>query len=146
MRVRKIKPGKIARVAALFFLFVILMFPFYFMLITSLKSEKDILITPIDYFPNPIVLENYVHAWNDSKFALYFFNTAIISILTLLLVSVVSMMTGYALSRYKFVGKSLAMVIFLVTQIVPSALLLICLLYTSRYRPPLLLHYPAQCS
>lgn len=112
-------------VLALAFFFVLLMFPFFFILITSFKPETEILKTPIKYIPNPATVENYINAWNDSKFALYFFNTVLLSVLTLLLVSVVSMMTGYAMSRYQFRGKSAAMVIFLITQIVPGALLLI---------------------
>lgn len=115
----------IARLLALFVLFVVLMFPFYFMLITSFKPEAEILKTPIQYLPVPFTFENYINAWNDSKFALYFFNTVALSVGTLLLVTAVSMMAGYAISRYKFRGKGVAMVIFLITQIVPGALLLI---------------------
>ena len=95
------------------------------MLITSVKTEKAILQTPIQYFPSPIVFENYAAAWRDSKFASYFLNTAIIAFFTLLLVSVCALMTGYALSRYQFRGKKITTTILLMTQIVPGALLLI---------------------
>ncbi len=124
-RRRRIKKEDIIRVIVLVVFFIFIFFPFYFMLITSLKPESDILIVPINYFPRHLVFRNYAEAWKDSKFAMYFFNTVIISIFTLILVSAVALMTGYAMSRYTFRGKGFVMTVMLITQIVPSALLLI---------------------
>ena len=109
--------------------FVIYMFPFFFILTTSFKLEKNALSIPIHYFPdaieNPFTFENYINAWLDSNFALYFLNTLLISIIVLLFCSFFSLMVGYTLSRYNFAGKNITMTILIVTQIVPSTLLLI---------------------
>lgn len=105
--------------------FIIIIFPFYFMIITSLKWEEDINIIPAKYYPSPATFQNYVSAWNDSKFALYFVNTFVVSLLTLVIVSVISLMSGYALSRYQFKGKSTAMMLFLISQMVPAALMIV---------------------
>ncbi len=116
---------KTLHILALAVIFILLIFPFYYMIITSFKFERDINVLPIQYFPSPATFENYITAWQESNFALYFFNTVILSFAVLVLVTVVSMMTGYALSRYNFVGKNVAMVLFLATQMVPGALLII---------------------
>lgn len=105
--------------------FIIIIFPFYFMIIISLKWEEDINIIPVKYYPSPATFQNYVSAWNDSKFALYFVNTVVVSLLTLVIVSVISLMSGYALSRYQFKGKSTAMMLFLISQMVPAALMIV---------------------
>ncbi len=105
--------------------FAIMMFPFVFMISTSLKTQADVMKTPVDYIPNAPTFDNYISAWKDSNFSRYFFNTAIISVLVLLMVTAISLLSGYALSRYRFRGKKTAMTLFLMTQIVPSALLII---------------------
>ena len=105
--------------------FIVIVFPFYFMIIISLKREQDINIIPVKYYPSPATFQNYVSAWNDSKFALYFVNTVVVSLLTLVIVSVISLMSGYALSRYQFKGKSTAMMLFLISQMVPAALMIV---------------------
>lgn len=105
--------------------FIVMMFPFAFMVITSLKSQGQVFQTPVQYIPKPATFSNYIEAWKDSKFALYFFNTMIISFLVLLIVTAISVLSGYALSRYRFKGKHTATILFLITQLVPSALLII---------------------
>jgi ABC-type glycerol-3-phosphate transport system permease component len=52
------------------------------------------MVTPISYFPAPVNFDNYILAWKDSRFALYFWNTLIIAAGTLLLVSLVSVMAA----------------------------------------------------
>ena len=116
---------QIVYVAVLILLFIVMMFPFFFLLITSLKFERDVLVTPINYFPIPITFDNYILAWRDSKFAVYFFNTLIVAAGVLLLVSVISVMSGYALSRYRFRARGFLTVLLLMTQMVPSTLLLV---------------------
>lgn len=104
---------------------LIMVFPIYFLIITSLKSEAGILETPVKYFVKEPLFSNYINAWKESNFAKYFFNTAIISIGVLLLVSFVALLTGYALSRYTFIGKKTVMIILFVTQMIPTAVIVI---------------------
>lgn len=104
---------------------LVMVFPIYFLIITSLKSEAAILDTPVKYFVNEPLFSNYINAWKESNFAKYFFNTAIISIGVLLLVSFVALLTGYALSRYTFLGKKTVTVLLFVTQMIPTAVIVI---------------------
>ncbi|MFA6508518.1 MAG: carbohydrate ABC transporter permease [Treponemataceae bacterium] len=108
----------------IFFLLVVIL-PFYFMLITSLKFEKNLFILPIQYIPNPITLQSYVEAWSDSAFFVAFVNSFVVSISVMVFVTVVSMFAGYALSRYTFRGKLVVTLLFLASQMVPQVLLIV---------------------
>ena len=116
---------KTVHILTLLLFFVIIMMPFYFIIITSFKVEKSILGLPIVYLPSPFTFANYAGAWRESNFGRYFWNTLSIAVMTLAIVTVASMMTGYSLSRYKFKGKYTVMILFLITQMVPGVLLII---------------------
>lgn len=103
----------------------IMIFPIYYLIVTSLKSESAILETPVKYFVTHPLFSNYSNAWRESKFARYFFNTAMISVGVLLLVAFVSLLTGYALSRYTFLGKRIVTIILFVSQMIPTAVIII---------------------
>lgn len=104
-------------------LFVLL--PLFWAVSTSLKFEKDITKLPITYFPSPATIENYIIAWYNVGFSQYFINSVGISISAVFFVVIMSIMTGYALSRYQFKGKGVFMIVLLATQFVPIAVLLI---------------------
>ena len=108
-----------------FVLLVFTLFPLYWTIVTSLKYESDIVSLPIEYLPNPVTLENYVNAWNNVGFSIYFHNSIIVAIASMLLVTFFSVFVGYALSRFKFKGKSLFMFMLLSTQFLPAAMLIV---------------------
>ncbi|TCL62546.1 carbohydrate ABC transporter membrane protein 2 (CUT1 family) [Hydrogenispora ethanolica] len=107
-------------------LFVIyLLFPFYWSLCTSLKREETILQMPIRYLPIPFTLDNYINMWRDVGFSHYFTNSLIVSFSTTVLLVLISLLGGYAFSRYKFAGKGGVLLIFLFTQMLPGVMLII---------------------
>lgn len=107
-----------------FMLFVIL--PIYWMLITSLKTNPEIInAQELTYYPHAVTDENY-----RSLFALYDYgkllsNSLIVSVSTGLVVTALSIFGGYGLARYKFKGKSSMLLFFLVTQMIPGILVII---------------------
>ncbi|MCL2248156.1 MAG: carbohydrate ABC transporter permease [Oscillospiraceae bacterium] len=116
---------QVVYVTVLIFFFVILVFPFYYVLNISFMYERYINVLPIYYIPVSPTLSNYARAWADSNFSLFFWNTLLLSAGVLGIVTVISTMVGYAFSRYRFLGKGIMMVLFLITQMVPITLLLI---------------------
>ncbi|WP_312426438.1 carbohydrate ABC transporter permease [Lacrimispora sp.] len=100
-------------------------FPIYWSVITSLKSEADIVSTPIHYIPKSPSLSNFINAWLHAGFSQYFANSLKISIVSVLIIVIMSIMVGYALTRYKFKGKKAFMGFLLASQFIPAAVLLV---------------------
>ena len=104
---------------------VYVVFPIYWSFITSLKSEADIVSTPIQYVPKSPSLSNFANVWVHAGFSQYFENSLQISIVSVSIIVVLAIMVGYALTRYKFKGKKLFMGFLLASQFIPAAVLLV---------------------
>ncbi|RTE10732.1 carbohydrate ABC transporter permease [Paenibacillus whitsoniae] len=104
-------------------LFVLL--PFLWAVSTSLKRENDIISSTVHYWPNPLTFDNFVKVWSVNHFSTYFLNSLYISFVAIVFISLLSMANGYALSRFKFYGKSGFMLILLSTQMLPVILFVI---------------------
>lgn len=104
---------------------IIYLFPCYWIFATSLKLEKDIFATPPSLFPNPVSFDNYVQQLSG-EFSLIngFFNSFKIASGVMVLALILAVPAAYALARYRFKGKKLLILTFLVTQMLPSSLLL----------------------
>jgi multiple sugar transport system permease protein len=94
--------------------------PFYWMIVYAFRAEGSTL--PL---PWPLTLEHLSTVWNELNFSTYFVNSTITAVCTLLFTVVLSLLAGYAMSRYEFKGKSPFMLVLLATQFVPGAMLLI---------------------
>jgi multiple sugar transport system permease protein len=119
---------KLDRVGTLYvpllLLMLFTMLPFYWTLATSFKREGDILKTPVRYVPQPFTWHNYVDAWNNVGFSVFFKNSLFVALGTVVLVLLCSTLCGYAISRFRFKGKNALMVLLISTQFVPGAMLL----------------------
>jgi multiple sugar transport system permease protein len=104
---------------------VYILFPFYWSLCTSFKPENEILRTPIEYFPHRFTWDNYINMWNNVGFVHYFCNSLIVALTTTGLITLIALLGGYALSRYRFRGKAAVMMAFLITQMLPGVMILI---------------------
>lgn len=101
------------------------LFPLFWVLVTALKRESDITKLPIKYLPYPATFDNFLVAWNNVGFSKYFFNSLAVAGLTVAVVLVCSILVGYAISRFRFMGKKVFMLLLLCTQFIPGAMLLI---------------------
>ncbi|CAH1217105.1 Diacetylchitobiose uptake system permease protein DasC [Paenibacillus auburnensis] len=99
--------------------------PFLWAISTSLKREADVLSGTVRYIPSPATFENFVQVWNDNNFSQYFMNSLLVSILSVIVITVLSVMNGYAMSRFKFRGKGAFMLVLLATQMMPVILFVI---------------------
>lgn len=106
-------------------MFMWTIFPIYWTINTAFKNEGDIMKRPLEYLPAAPTVENFVVAWNNVGFATFFKNSLIIGVITVLIVIVLSTLSGYALSRYKFKGKRAFLLMLLCTQFIPRAMLII---------------------
>lgn len=101
-----------------------ILFPIYWCIVTSFKPSAEITSKNVTYWPAIFTFENYTNAWTRSGFSMYFKNSLFIAAFGVVFIVALSILTGYALARFKFKGKSLFMLILLCTQFIPGAMLI----------------------
>ena len=110
----------------LIFWAIIVLFPFYWMVLTSLKSyaSYNAEYIPKFYTLNP-TLENYRQAFSAVPLARYFSNTVIFTIVTTFMMIIVTVLSAFAFSRLEFKGKNLLFTAFLSLMMIPNELVVI---------------------
>ena len=105
---------------------IMVLFPFYWMIITSLKGYSDYNAEVIPkFFAIPPTLENYLTAFTSVPLIDYFFNTIVFTVLTTAIMLAVIIPAAFAFSRLEFKGKNLVFVIFLSLMMIPNELVII---------------------
>lgn len=103
---------------------VFAIFPFVFMLSTSLKSESEALSLPVRMVPKQFTLQAYSEMWTLKPFGTYFWNSIVVSGVTALLSTVVGALAGYGFSRFHFRGRTSLLAFFLATQMISGVLVI----------------------
>ncbi|MBQ6900786.1 MAG: carbohydrate ABC transporter permease [Firmicutes bacterium] len=105
---------------------VIVLFPFYWMLLTSVKSYNAYNSEYIPkFFTLTPTLQNYVDAFTTVPLADYFLNTVIFTVVTTAVMLVVTVLAAFAFARLDFRGKDLVFTLFLALMMIPSELVVI---------------------
>ncbi len=105
---------------------VLVLFPFYWMLLTSVKSYGSYNSEYIPkLFTTSPTLENYASAFSQVPLARYFLNTAIFTGITTALMLFVTVLAAFAFSRLRFPGRDLIFAAFLALMMIPSELVVI---------------------
>lgn len=104
---------------------VFVLFPFYWILITSFKSDSQIQQFSSVYWPNPWTLEQYRSLLFETPFASWFRNTVIVATTSTAISVIVAALAAYALARLKFLGAGLLTTVLLITYLLPGSLLFI---------------------
>lgn len=95
------------------------LFPFMWMVSTSLKTDQDVFTWPPRLVPQPVRFQNYVDAWNSAPYARFFFNSAFIALVVTLANLFFSSLAGYAFAKYQFPGKQWIFIALLCTMMIP---------------------------
>ncbi len=99
---------------------VLMVFPLYWIVITSLKPQKDIFSFPLQYWPERFTLDNYINIFKISKFHIYIGNSLLISIIAASIVICISVLSAYVMARFTFRGHKQIMLAFFSTQMLPG--------------------------
>ena len=99
------------------------LFPFAWMLSTSLKTEAEAFRMPPTWIPVEPTGASYIGIWVRKNFGTYFFNSTVISLATALLSTFFGALAGYGFSRFLFKGRRFLIGFFLATQMLPGVLL-----------------------
>lgn len=102
------------------------LFPLYWMIVTSFKPEGEIFRSPPTWIPETWNFNAYTEQLSGSSFNIFegFRNSAIIAFGALTISTLLAIPASYGLARYKFPGRHILLLLFLVTQMLPSSLLL----------------------
>jgi multiple sugar transport system permease protein len=107
------------------FVFVVIMFPLYWMLVTSLKTQLEIFTIPTPLWPGNLTLEAYRRQLAVSSDTLQGFkNSLIIALGAATIATVLAIPAAYGLARFRFKLRKAFILTFLITQMLPSTLVL----------------------
>lgn len=99
---------------------IVWIFPFLWMALGSLKTQREILAKPPKLMPEHATLANFSQWFTQLNFGSYFTNSLIVAVITVLGNMVFCSMVGYALAKMKFAGKNILFGAVMVTLMVPS--------------------------
>ena len=101
---------------------LIVLFPFYWMIISSLKDLAEYRENIPTLFPRKIVWFNYVKAYNQAALGQLFMNTAYVGIISTLLSLVITVLSAFAFARLEFKGRDAMFAALLATMMIPGEL------------------------
>ena len=107
------------------FLALIVVFPFYWMIITSLKMNTEILQSRQTFFPEIVMWTNYVYVFDSFDFTVYMRNTIVVAIFSTIGTLITTIFAAFAFSRLNFKGREALFMVFLMTMMIPGEMMVI---------------------
>ena len=104
---------------------VTMLFPFYWMVATSFKTEARVFAFPPEWVPNPPILDNYRYIFAELPFTRYVLNSLKVSLLWTLGVVLSSSLAAYAFARVRFRGRDTLFMITLAALMIPGQITMI---------------------
>ena len=101
---------------------LIVLFPFYWMIISSLKSLDEYRMSTPTFWPQVILLSNYADAFTTANLGRLFMNTMYVGLVSTLLSLVITILTAFAFARLEFKGKETLFALLLATMMIPGEL------------------------
>lgn len=130
MRARQARWRNRGRVFVILFtllLLVIMLFPFFVMITTMIRSAKEVYVVPPRWFPHVLTLRNFITVWTQYQLATYFKSSTIIAVGATLLNMILAVPAAYAIARLRFIGRQAALYLFLIVQMFSPVIVVISL-------------------
>ena len=105
--------------ALLIFFACLLLFPFFWLILSSLKLDRDVFSIPIQWIPRPPVWRNYLNIWTRIPLLRYLQNTAKLTFIVTFLQLFTSSFAAYAFSKLRFPGRNFLFLAYVATIAVP---------------------------
>ena len=124
-RIRQRAVGVLVQVllyAFLLLMALIVLFPFYWMVISSLKTLDEYRMSVPTFFPRRVMLSNYADAFTTANLGRLFLNTMYVGIVSTLLSLVITILSAFAFARLEFKGKNALFGALLATMMIPGEL------------------------
>ena len=104
---------------------LLLLFPFYWTFITSIKAPEELYGAIVTYWPKNATFDSYIKLFTDFDFIKYMGHSLLVAAITTLVSLFVSVLASYSFSRFRFPGRKILMSMFLTNNMFPTVLLLI---------------------
>lgn len=122
---RQLVIGKLVQIFIYLFLIlmgVIVLFPFYWMIISSLKTLQEYRLSVPTFFPRRIMFSNYADAFTTASLGRLFLNTLYVGIVSTILSLIITILSAFAFARLEFKGKNILFAGLLATMMIPGEL------------------------
>ena len=114
--------GKIAVYVFLILIALIVLFPFYWMIISSLKTLDEYKLSIPTLFPKQLVFGNYAEAFSKANLGRLFLNTVYVGLVSTVLSLIITVLSAFAFARLEFKGKDGLFAVLLATMMIPGEL------------------------
>lgn len=101
---------------------ICVLFPFYWMINSSLKTLTEYRMSVPTFWPKQVMLSNYVEAFHTANLGRLFLNTAFVGIVSTILSLIITVLSAFAFARLEFKGKNLMFAALLATMMIPGEL------------------------
>jgi multiple sugar transport system permease protein len=118
------RAGRTVRIVVSILVGLVFVFPFYWVIVTSLNSTSAMFAAPPALIPH-LYFANYVRAWAAAPWARYLLNTVLVACCTLVLCLVTSLLAGFAFGVMRFRGRGVLFALVLSVLMIPQVVLLI---------------------
>ena len=108
--------------AFLIIMALIVLFPFYWMIISSLKTLDEYRLSVPTFWPQQMMPSNYVEAFNTANLGTLFMNTLYVGLVSTVLSLVITVLSAFAFARLEFKGKDTMFTLLLATMMIPGEL------------------------
>ena len=116
--------ASIPKQGILIFFSILSIYPVYYMAVTALKTRQDWLHNQFG-LPNPFSLLNIINALRDGEIPLWFGNSLIVTVASLVITTVVSALAAYAIARFRFPGRAFYFNTMIALMVIPPAVLIL---------------------
>jgi ABC-type glycerol-3-phosphate transport system permease component len=124
-RIRKAFLGRWLPIAYLALVVFFAIFPFVWMILTSLKPSDEIFVNPPRLLPRRLYLDGYIKLFTGMEFAKYMRNSFIVAGTTSLATSFCACLAAYAFSKFKFTGSQPLSFSLFLSQLFPQSVILV---------------------
>ena len=123
---------KVVRILVKIFLYtfpllmaLIVLFPFYWMINSSLKTLDEYRLSVPTFWPHQVQFSNYAEAFTAANLGRLFINTVIVGVISTILSLIITVLSAFAFARLEFRGKNLLFLLLVATMMVPGEILTI---------------------
>ena len=120
------KVGKVIGTALIYifliFIAIVVLFPFYWMIISSLKTLDEYKLSIPTLFPRQLIFGNYAEAFSKANLGQLFMNTVYVGLVSTVLSLIITVLSAFAFARLEFKGKDALFGVLLATMMIPGEL------------------------
>ncbi len=134
-----VRPRPVGRITATALIQILLLsyaavvvYPLLIMMVSSLKTTAEIFESPLGLVPDTLRWANYLDAWNQANFGIYFRNSIFVGVVAVVLILFFGSMSAYVLARFSFPGNRVIYLLFLAGFMIPVRLAIVPLFIMMR--------------